>query len=133
MIELQIICKVLQQRSLSLLRQNNITSEHFITYKTEMEFILEHHQTYGNTPDLETFLTKFKDFDLLEVHEADKYLIETLQEQFMYSKMVPFVNELAEGFDELCRALQQACASIDADIAAMDFCCTSIAVIAPRA
>lgn len=96
MIEVQLINKVIQQKSLTILRQNDISEEHFITYKTEIGFILEHHKEYGNVPDMETFLAKFKDFDVVEVHESDKYLIETLQEQFMYSKMVPFVNELAE-------------------------------------
>ena len=36
------------------------------------------------------------------------------------SRAADFVNELAERFDELCRALQQACASIEADIPAID-------------
>jgi len=54
----------------------------------------------------------------------------------MSSGPADFVNELAGRFDELCRALQQACVSIDADIAAMDCsadCCASISAIAPRA
>lgn len=96
MIELQVINKILQQGSLTLLRQNNIDAEYFITYKAEIDFILKHHQNYGNVPDMETFLSEFNKFDVVEVHETDKYLIETLQEQFMYAKMVPFVNKLAE-------------------------------------
>jgi replicative DNA helicase len=96
MIELQVINKVLQNKSLTLLRQNNIDAEYFITYKAEVDFMMKHYQQYGNIPDTETFMSEFKDFDLVEVHESDKYLIETLQEQFMYSKMVPFVHKLAE-------------------------------------
>lgn len=96
MIELQVINKVIQQKSLTLLRQNNIDAEYFITYKAEVDFIFSHHQQFGNVPDAETFMNEFKDFDLVEVHESDKYLIETLQEQFMYSKMVPFVHKLAD-------------------------------------
>jgi len=54
----------------------------------------------------------------------------------MSSRAADFVNELAECFDELCRALQHACASIEADIPAMDCfpgCCRSMSAIALRA
>jgi len=37
----------------------------------------------------------------------------------MSSRAGDFVNEPAERLDELCRALQQACASIEADIPAI--------------
>lgn len=96
MIELQILSRVLIDKSMSILRQHNITADYFITYKTEAEFLFSHYQKYGNVPDVETFLSKFNDFDFREVHESEQYLIETLQEQFMYSKMVPFVHKLAE-------------------------------------
>lgn len=47
-------------------------------------------------PDKETFLTQFKHFDLVEVNESDKYLIETLNEEYLYSRMVPFVHKIAD-------------------------------------
>lgn len=95
MVEVQVICKILQDRSLSLMRQNNVERDHFITYKPEIDFILSHHKKYGQVPDIETFLTEFPDFDLITVTESDRYLIDTLHEQYLYSEMVPFVHELA--------------------------------------
>jgi len=57
---------------------------------------MEHYTNYGSLPDKETFLNEFPDFDLIDVHEPDKYLIETLQEQYVYSQMVPFVRKVAD-------------------------------------
>lgn len=96
MIELQIINKILQDKSNAILLNNNIGEEYFITYKDEIKFINSHLQKYGTIPDMETFLAKFNDFDVIEVGESEKYLVETIQEQYMYHKMVPFVHELAE-------------------------------------
>lgn len=57
---------------------------------------MDHFKEYGNVPDKETFLNEFRDMDLVEVTESDKYLIETLQEEYLYSQMVPFVHKIAE-------------------------------------
>lgn len=100
MVELQIINKILQDKSISMLINNNINEEHFIIYNEEMKFILKHKTDYGTIPDKETFLMHFQDFDVIEVQESEKYLIETLQEQYMYHKMVPFVHQLADKVTE---------------------------------
>lgn len=96
MIEIQIINHILKKKSLAILFNNNIGDDYFVTYKDEMRYILEHYEKYNTVPDKETFLSKFNDFDIIEVSESEKYLIETLQEQHMYHKLVPFVHELAE-------------------------------------
>src|SRR5699024_11652417 len=43
-----------------------------------------------------TFLSSFNDFDIIEVQESEKYLIDSIHEQYMYQKMVPMVHDLAE-------------------------------------
>lgn len=96
MIEAQIINRILKSKSLTIVRQNNIDSDYFISYNAEFKFIEAHYGKYGVVPDVETFLATFNDFDLIEVHESDQYLVETLQEQYIYSKMVPFVHKIAE-------------------------------------
>lgn len=96
MIELQIVNKLLDEKSLLLLIQNNITSEYFISYKSEIEFILNHNLKYSKVPDKETFLSQFQDFDVVEVNESDTYLVETLQEQYLYTRLVPVVHKVAE-------------------------------------
>lgn len=96
MVELQILSKVLKDKSMSLLTLNNITDDYFLTYQSEYEFIRDHFQQYGNVPDKETFLAKFPDFTIVEVSETDKYLIDTFNEEYLYSKAVPVVNKMAE-------------------------------------
>ena len=77
MIELQVLSRVLKERSASLLTLNGITEDYFITYPDEYSFIMNHLKEYGNVPDKETFLSKFPNFTLVDVTESDKYLIET--------------------------------------------------------
>lgn len=96
MVELQVLSKVLKDKSLSLLTLNNITDEYFVTYTSEYEFIRDHVQNYGNVPDKETFLAKFPEFTIVEVAETDKYLIDTFNEEHLYAKAVPVVNKIAE-------------------------------------
>lgn len=94
--ELQILNKILSTKSLSIIQENNISPNFFITYNNEYKFILEHYNKYGVVPDTLTVLSKFDDFDIIEVTETDKYLIDKLREQFLYSQLVPVVTKIAE-------------------------------------
>lgn len=94
MIELQVLNYVLDKKSMSLLTQNNITREYFVTYSSEANFIFDHYEKYGTVPDKETFIAQFEDFDLFTVTEAEQYLVETIKEQHLYNLMVPFVNKI---------------------------------------
>ena len=94
MIELQIINKVLQDKSIDLLMLNDITSEYFVEHKVELEFILEHYTKYNNAPDKETFFEKFPDFNSIIVTESDKYLVDTMNEVNLYQKATPIINEV---------------------------------------
>jgi len=96
MVELQILSRVLKQRNISLLTLNGITEEYFITYQDEYTFISNHLKEYGNIPDKETFISKFPNFTMVEVAESDKYLIDTFNEEHLYSLTVPVINKLAE-------------------------------------
>jgi replicative DNA helicase len=46
-------------------------------------------------PDKATFLSKF-DMELVDVTESDKYLIDTLKEEYLYYKSVPIIQQAAE-------------------------------------
>lgn len=96
MIELQVLSRVLKERSASLLTLNGITEDYFITYPDEYSFIMNHFKEYGNVPDKETFLSKFSNFTLVDVTESDKYLIEAFNEEHLYSLTVPVINKLAD-------------------------------------
>lgn len=96
MVELQILSRVIKDKNASILTLNGITDEYFITYGEEYSFIMNHIKNYGNVPDKETFLSKFPNFSLVDVTESDAYLVETFNEEHLYSLTVPVINKLAE-------------------------------------
>ena len=96
MVSLQIINKVLQTQDISLLEENQITRDYFPEYEEEIDFILKHYNDYGNIPDKATFIAQFPDFELVEVQESDRYLIDTIREEYLYYKAVPVVQQVAK-------------------------------------
>ena len=96
MVELQIINKILDDKNLSILSNNGIDINFFSQYKEELQYIQNHYDDYKVVPDKETFLSKFNDFDIIQVNESDKYLVETLKEEYLYSQAVPVITELSE-------------------------------------
>lgn len=96
MVELQILSRVLKEKNVSILTVNGITDEYFITYPDEYRFIMDHIAQYGNVPDKETFVSKFPDFSFIDVEESDKYLIDTFNEEHLYSLTVPVITKIAD-------------------------------------
>lgn len=96
MIQLQLLNKVLQDKSLSLLNNNGITSEYFSDYSPEYEFIINHFKEYGNVPDDETVLEHFPGFELLNILESDQYLVDKIREEHLYDALVPILTQAAE-------------------------------------
>ena len=96
MVELQIINKILKDKDTSLLDRNDITRDYFNQYQEEYDYIMEHKNEYGNIPDIETFLEKFQDFDVVNVSESTEYLVNTFREEYLYSQSVPVLTKLAE-------------------------------------
>ena len=54
---------------------------------------MDHYRRYGNVPDIPTFLDSFDDFELLEVSESDDYLVDKINEEYLYSKIVPILQK----------------------------------------
>lgn len=96
MITLQILNKVIQTGDIQLITKNALTEEYFVGYEPEFNFIMNHFNKYGKVPDKATFLDKFNDFNLIEVAETDKYLLDTLYEEHLYYKSVEVVQKVAE-------------------------------------
>lgn len=80
MIQLQVLNYLLDSKDSSFLLMNNLTKEFFSDYSEEFEFINSHYLSYGKIPDKLTLLAKFPDFDIIEVEETPKYLIDALYE-----------------------------------------------------
>lgn len=96
MVELQLLSKILREQSDDIITANNITDEYFEDYKEEWKFIQAHKEEHHKLPDVETFLSKFPDFDLLTVNEPDEYLINTLNEEYVYRQALPIMNKLVD-------------------------------------
>lgn len=96
MVALQIISKILATQDASVLQDNNITKDYFIGYEDEFDFINEHLSKYGNVPDTATFLAKFPSIELVEVTESDRYLVDTIREEYLYYRSVPVIQKAAD-------------------------------------
>ena len=96
MVVLQIINRIIKTSDISFVINNNLTREMFLGYEDEFDYIMNHYNKYGKVPDKETFLNQFQDFDLIEVQESDKYLLDKLNEEWLYYKTVPVVQQVAE-------------------------------------
>ena len=96
MIQAQFICHLLETKDYSIVQENGITSEYFLEYEDEFNFIKDHYDKYKNVPDIETFLSVFNEFNLIDVNESEKYLIATLREEYLFSKSVPVIKHAAE-------------------------------------
>ena len=96
MVELQLINKILQTKNIDILINNNITINDFYKHRAEMEFILNHLEKYEVVPDEVTFLNQFKDFQIMEVQESDKYLVDTLLEESTFNKVVPIWDKASK-------------------------------------
>ena len=96
MIALQIISKILSTGNDDILETNLLTEDYFEGYRDEYNFIEDHKRKYGNVPDRATFLAKFPEIELVEVTESDKYLVDTIREEYLYYKSVPVVQKIAE-------------------------------------
>ena len=96
MVALQILNKVLSAHDDSIIKDNLLTKDFFVGYADEFNFIDEHIMKYGNVPDKETFLARFPEFDIVEVTESDKYLVDKIREEYLYTHMVPVIQKSAD-------------------------------------
>lgn len=96
MVVLQILNKIIKSSDMSLIINHNLTKEMFSDYENEFEFIYDHFNRYGKVPDKETFLSEFPEFNILDVAETDKFLIEKLNEEYLYKLTVPVIQQTAE-------------------------------------
>lgn len=96
MVQAQIINRILSTQDFSIIQNNNITDDYFVGYDNEIDFIKSHISKYGNVPDTSTFIAEFPDFELLSVTESERYLVDTIREEYLYSKSVPVLKKMAE-------------------------------------
>ena len=96
MVSLQILSKIIESGNYDIVTENTLTRDYFAGYEEAFDFIENHIQKYGNVPDKVTFLTNFPEIDLVEVTESDKYLVDTIREEYLYTQSVPVLKKMAE-------------------------------------
>lgn len=96
MIEQSLICKMLDAPDLEILNANGVIADMFLTCRDEIDFIINHYNTYKQMPDKITFLGRFTDFQMLEVTESVDYLVYKLKEAYTYTKIVPLIEDTAK-------------------------------------
>ena len=96
MVSLQIISKILATQDLSIIENNLLSVDYFVGYEDEYNYIIDHNKTYGNVPDKATFLSKFPDIELVDVTESDRYLVDTIREEYLYYKSIPVIQKAAD-------------------------------------
>ena len=96
MVVLQTLNKIIQTSNFDLIIDNNLTREMFLNYEDEFDYISGFYNQYGKVPDKETFLSQFPEFNLIDVKESDKYLLDKINEEYLYYRTVPVVQMVAE-------------------------------------
>lgn len=99
MIQLQYLNAILNSGDASLITVNNLTKDFFSDYQTEFIFIKSHLDQYGKIPDQATFLSKFPDFDTLQVNETQKYLLDALYEDRNKRELAKVFNKVREALN----------------------------------
>ena len=120
MIEQSIISKLLEGGSLDVLHTNSVSPEMFLTCEKEIAFILKHYEEYKQVPDKITFLSEFREFQMLEVSESMDYLVYKLKEAYTYTKIVPIIQNAADRVREdsidAISYLKEQIAQLEADV-----------------
>jgi replicative DNA helicase len=96
MIELQCINNILAENNIDSYLEEGINADFFPNYKKEWNYILAHYKKYSKVPDQATFLANFTEFDLLDVLEPQKYLLENLREDYVFRNAADLFNESVE-------------------------------------
>lgn len=96
MVDLQILNLVLNKKDYSIINLNNLDENYFPQYRDEFLFIKSHYEKYKQVPDKESFINQFPNFSLFDVTESEKYLIDGIQEEYLYNKTVPIIQKMDE-------------------------------------
>lgn len=90
----QIINKLIDTKDFNFIKTNSLDARYFTGYELEFQFIMDHYKKYGNIPDDLTFLSKFQDFERIEVNETNDYLLDKLYEEYGYQQFATIIPQL---------------------------------------
>lgn len=95
-VQCQFINRLLDTRNKAILTTNNLSEEFFSDYTQEYAFIKNHLDQYGSIPDKATFISKFPNFDVVDVNEPDNYLIDELYEDRNRRTLAKIFNKVRD-------------------------------------
>jgi replicative DNA helicase len=95
-VENQILNKVLSDKNIALIMENDLTNAYFPIYQQQFDFIINHYRRYDVVPDITTFLSKFPTFELFDIRESEKHLIDALREEYLFTQFVPIMQRTNE-------------------------------------
>ena len=94
-IELQVISRILTSDDpVEVDQLCGFDLQYYSVYKEHAEFILNHLQEYGETPDVFTFQAQFPDITLVRVSEPTEYLIDELKKNRQHILLIETFNKL---------------------------------------
>lgn len=96
MIQLQAINSLLSTKNYSWLKINQIDESYFSDYRDEFEFISNHIKEFNKVPDPISFGAKFPDFDFIEVHETEKYIVDELYRDKNKRQLAKVFNQVRD-------------------------------------
>ena len=100
MVQLQALNNMLNNDNIDEYIAQGITEDYFSNYKDEFNFIFNHYKRYNKVPDWQTFLSRFSDFDMVDVLEPIKYLIYNLKEEYLYHQGVKVFKDSASVLEQ---------------------------------
>ena len=108
MIQLQLLNKIISTGDSSLITLNDLNREFFSDYIGEFTFIKSHIDQYGKVPDKSTFLASFPNFDIFDVNETDKYLLDAIYEDRNKRVLAKTFNQVREalGSNDVDKAMR---------------------------
>lgn len=95
LVSVQIISKVLATKDYSIIEDNLLDETYFEGYENEFNYLKNYYIEYHKVPDEVSFMDKFPDFDLVEVTDSDRYLLETIRESHLYTKFTEILPKVA--------------------------------------
>lgn len=108
-VQVQALNYILDKQDKNFILKNGLDAEFFSDYVNEFNYIKNHITQYGIVPDKSTFLSVFPDFDVVEVNETPKYLLDELhndKSRILLTKTFNKVRELlSSGKIEEARSL----------------------------
>lgn len=96
MVQLQLLNKILSTQDTSILLLNNLNEEFFSDYREEYRWLKHHIDEYGNCPDTHSFVDKFPNFDVIQVNETNRYLIDELYQDFNKRRLASVFNRVRD-------------------------------------